>query len=161
MPDRLGDHGRQRLHLHMVGDLLEHAAVAHAGRVLGADQLDRDRRLDGLVEPDPDQVDVHQLAAHRMALCVLQHGRGPAPTVERHLEHRAGPRKRRAQRAGLDGEADRLAAAAVEHARHEALVAHAPRRARAVGLAARDVKSREGGAFHTAPDRSEPGRGAV
>ena len=56
-------------------DLLEHAALLDAGRVLDARQLDRHDRADLLVEADAQQVDVGGLAAHRVALGVLQHHR--------------------------------------------------------------------------------------
>ena len=48
----LGDRGRQGRDRDLVGDVLEHAALLDAGRVLGAEQLDRDLGLDLLVELD-------------------------------------------------------------------------------------------------------------
>ena len=69
----LGDLHRQRLDVHLARHLLEHAALARADRL--ADERHRDRRLDRLVEPDLVQVEVHERAAHGIALVVLEHGR--------------------------------------------------------------------------------------
>ena len=52
--------------------MLEDAALLDAGRVVAADQLDRDRGLDGLVEADADQVDVDRVAADGVALRLLE-----------------------------------------------------------------------------------------
>ncbi len=57
--DRLGDRGRQRRDRDLVGDVLEDAALLDAGSVLGADQLDRDVRLDLDVELDLLEVEVN------------------------------------------------------------------------------------------------------
>ena len=126
----------QRLDRHLARDLLEHAAVLDAGRVLGADQLERHRRLDRHVEPDPQQVDVHGLAADRVALELLEDDRRGRAAVELEIEHRAGVGERVAQLAGVDLERDRLLAAAVDDAGHVAVAAQPARGARAGGLAA-------------------------
>ena len=76
--DALGDLGRQRLDRDLVGDVLEHAALLDAGRLLGALELDRDLGLDLLVELDLEQVEVHEAAADRVALLLLDHDRASA-----------------------------------------------------------------------------------
>ena len=63
---------RQRLDVDLARDLRERAALAHAGRVLGADELNVDGRRDRLVEPHLVQVDVHELPAQRILLVVLE-----------------------------------------------------------------------------------------
>ena len=84
---------------------------------------------------DPQQVHVHGLAAHGMALEVLdEHGHARA-AVDGHLEDRARVRQRVAQDAGVDGEVLRLAALAVDHAGDEALAAESAGRAGALGRA--------------------------
>ena len=76
----------QRLDVELDRALREHAALDDAGRVVGAEELERDRRLDRDLHVDAQEVDVHGLAAHGMALDVLD-------------EHRAGaPRRRRRPR---------------------------------------------------------------
>ena len=68
-----------------------------AGRDVGADQLERDRGVDRLVHAHAQEVDVQRVAAHGVALDVLdEHGRGAA-AVDRHLEDRARVRERVAQ----------------------------------------------------------------
>ena len=52
---------RQRLDVELAADLREDAAFLHAGGL--ADELDRDLRLDRLVEPDLVQIDVREPAA--------------------------------------------------------------------------------------------------
>ena len=56
--DPVGDVGRQGLDRDLAGDVLEHAALLHAGRVLGALELERHGRLDLLVEADLEEVEV-------------------------------------------------------------------------------------------------------
>ena len=67
--------GRQRLDGDLAGDVLEHAALFDAGRLLGALELDRDVGLDRDVELDLEQVEVLEVAADRMALLLLDHDR--------------------------------------------------------------------------------------
>jgi hypothetical protein len=50
----------------------EHAALAHARRLLLADEIDVDRRGDDAVEPDLLQVDVRDDVPDLVALVVLQ-----------------------------------------------------------------------------------------
>ena len=56
--DLLGDLRRQRLDGDLAGDVLEHAALADAGRLVGPLELDRNLRLDLLVEADLEEVEV-------------------------------------------------------------------------------------------------------
>src|SRR6185436_14045315 len=114
--DRLGDRGRQRLDVHLAGDVLEDAALDDAGGLLLADEVHRHGRLDGDLEVDAQQVDVHEVAAHRVALGLLQHGGRGRAAVDGELEHRAAGGERVAQRALVDGEGDGALRAAVEHA---------------------------------------------
>ena len=87
--------------------------------------------MDGLVETHPQQVDVHGLPAHRVALGLLQHHRRRLLAVHAQIEHGARGGERQAQLAGVGVKSDGLAAAAVENARHAAGAAQAPGRARA------------------------------
>ena len=108
----------------------EHAALGHAGGVVGAEQLDRDRRLDGDVHADAQQVGVHDVAADRVALEVLDHDVLGRARADRDLEHGARVRERVAQGEGVDRERDRFALAAVDHAGNAAGAAQAAHRAR-------------------------------
>ncbi len=56
--DLLGDRGRQGLDGDLAGDVLEHAALADAGRVVGALELDGDLGLDLLVEANLEAVEM-------------------------------------------------------------------------------------------------------
>ena len=77
--DEVGDVGGERLDVELVRDLLHHAALLDAGGLLGALDVDGDRRLDLLVEAHLEEVDVHDLAADRVELLVLDdHGAGLA-----------------------------------------------------------------------------------
>ena len=78
---------------------------------------------------------MHGLAAHRVALEVLDEHRRARAAVDRDLEDRAGVRQRVAQDARVDGEVLRLAVAAVDDAGDEALAAQAARGARALRVA--------------------------
>ena len=53
-------------------DLVEHAALLDAGRLLDALELDRHGGLDLLVEADLEEVDVHHLVADGVVLAVLE-----------------------------------------------------------------------------------------
>ena len=68
--------------------MLEHAALLHAGRLLDALQLERDGGLDLLVEADSEQVEVHDVAAHGVALLVLDDHRLAAAAVDLDVEER-------------------------------------------------------------------------
>ena len=138
--DRLRDRRRQRLDVQLARDLLEHAAFLDARRVVDAGQLERHDRVDRLVEVHAQQVDVDGLAAHGVALGLLEHDRRRFLAVDAEVEHGARAREREAQLARVGVEADRLAAAAVEHAGHAAAAAQAARRARARRVAAVDVE---------------------
>ena len=69
--DGLRNRGRQRFHVDLARDLLEHAAFLDARRLLDAVQLQRDGRLDLLVEVHAQEVDVRRLPVDGMALCLL------------------------------------------------------------------------------------------
>ena len=83
---------RQRLDVDLVRDLRQDAALAHADRV--ADERDRDRRLDRLVEPDLLEVDVRDRAAHLVALVVLEDRRVGRAAVDRRRRARRATRPR-------------------------------------------------------------------
>ena len=97
----------------------------------------RDDRVDGHVEAHAQEVDVHRVPAHRVALGVLEHGRGGL-AVELELDHGAARGERVAQLALVDGERQRVLAAAVEDAGHLALAAQAAGGARVGDLARGD-----------------------
>ena len=103
-------------------------------------ELERHDGVDRLVQAHPQQVDVHGLPAHRVALSLLEHDRRRFAAVDAQIEHRARAGERQAQLARVGVEAHRLAAAAVEHAGHAAGAAQAPRRARALRGAAAHVE---------------------
>ena len=78
--------------------------------------------------------------------------------LDRHLDHLGGVRERVAQDAGVDREGLRILAAAVDHARHEALAAHASRRPRPLRGAALELQAGGfGGGHRAASDGSETG----
>ena len=62
-------------HVQLARDLLEHPAFLDARGVLGAGQLERDDGVDGLVQAHPQQIHVHGLPAHRIALGLLEDDR--------------------------------------------------------------------------------------
>ena len=90
------------------------------GGLLGAGQLELHGRLDLDVEPHAQQVDVHRLAADRVALEFLEHDRRRRGALDLEVEHCAGVRERVAQFARRNLEGDRVLAAAVEDAGHVA-----------------------------------------
>ena len=92
--DAVGDLGRQRFDGDLAGDVLEHAAVLDAGRVVGALELDRDLGLDRLVEPHLLQVEVLEAAADRVQLLLLDHDRDGFGALDLEVEERARPRCR-------------------------------------------------------------------
>ena len=111
----LGNLHRQRLDVHLARDLGERAALAHAGRVFGADEHDGDRRGDRLVEADLLEVDVDELSAQRILLVVLENRRmRRVLAVEDDVEDRVHPAAAREHPAKLalgDGDRVRLVAA--------------------------------------------------
>jgi hypothetical protein len=139
--DTLGNLQRQRLDGHLAEWLREDAALAHAGCVLAAQEMDGDRGVDRLVEPDLLQVDVRDAAAHGIDLVLLEDRRVRAAlAVDLDVEDRvqaAGARERPAQLALLDADRDRLAGA-VEDTRHDSLLTQAARLGRAEPLAVGD-----------------------
>ena len=103
--DVLGDLGRKRLDLELARDEREDAAGLHT---LGlADELDDDRRLDRLVEPDLAQVDVRDGAADRVLLVVGEDRRvdGLLALDGRRRGSRAGRRARSARPRSCSGTA--------------------------------------------------------
>ena len=72
------------------------------------------------------------LSADRVPLGVLEHNRRGFAAVDAQVEHRSGAGERVAQLACVRVEADRLVAAAVQHAGHAAAATQAPRGARAL-----------------------------
>ena len=118
--------------------LARDAALGDARRVVGADELERDRRVDLLIHADAQQVDMDRLAAHRMALEVLDDDRRALAAVEGDLEDGAGVGERVAQRPPVDGERLRILAATVDHAGYQALAAEAAGGARALDGARAD-----------------------
>ena len=110
--------------------------------VVGAEQLEHDRRVDRLVHVHAEEVHVDDLAAHRVALEVLdEHRRGRA-AVDADVEDRAGVGERVAQDARVDGEVRRLAVAAVDDAGHLARAAQPAGGTRALGVAGVEGKLR-------------------
>ena len=132
----------QRLDVDLARLLGEHAALDDARRLVGAEQLEHDRRVDRLVHVHAEEVHVHDLAAHRMALEVLDEHRDGFAAVDGDVEDRARVRERVAQDARVDGEVRRLAVAAVDDAGHLARAAQAAGGARALGLAGGEGKLR-------------------
>jgi hypothetical protein len=132
---------RQRLDVELAQRLREHAALAHTRRVLAPGQLDGDRRMNRLVEPDLLQVDVHHVPAHLVQLVVLEdRGVALARAVDLDVEDRveaAGAGQRAPELALLHADRNRLAAP-VEDAGDEALLAQAPRLGRAEPRALRN-----------------------
>ena len=123
----LRDLERQRLDVDLVRDLVQDAALAHADRV--ADERDLDRGLDRLVEADLLEVDVRDLAAHLVALVLLEDRRVSRAAVDLDVEHGVRPgraRERRPQVALGDRDRDRLGPP-VEDARDQPLLAQAAR----------------------------------
>ena len=130
--DVVGNGGGQRLDVELVRDLLHHAALLDAGSLLGALDVDRHRRLDLLVEAHLEQVDVHDLAADRVKLLVLDdHGAGLALDLQ--VDQRGPVHEHLAQHAGVDLERRAVAVgAAVDHAGHDACAAQPAHGAAAV-----------------------------
>ena len=115
--DALGDRGRQRLDRDLAGDVLEHAALLDAGRLLGSEQLDRHVGLDLVVELDLLEVEVDQVAAHRVALLLLDHDRDRARSLDLEVEQRAAVDEHVASIARGDLKGPRLRPVAVDDAR--------------------------------------------
>ncbi len=70
---------RERLDGDLAQRLREHAALAHARRVLAAEQMNRDGGLDRLVEPHLLQVDMRHAAPHGIDLVLLEDRRVRLP----------------------------------------------------------------------------------
>jgi hypothetical protein len=121
---------RERLHVELAQRLREHAALAHARRVIAADEMHGDRGVDGTVEPHLEQVDVRDASPHLVELVLLEdRGVRVACAVDLDVEDGVQARlagERAAKLAHLHGDRDRLGAP-VEHAGDDALLAQAPR----------------------------------
>ena len=66
------------------------AALDDARRLVGAEELERDGRVDGLVDVDAQEVDVQRVAADGVALDVLDdHGVAAAPSIATSITPRA------------------------------------------------------------------------
>ena len=132
---------RQRLDRDLAQRLREHAALAHARRVVAAEELHGDRGLDRLVEPHLLQVDVRDAAPHGIDLVLLEDRCVRLSlAVDLDVEDRVQARRtgeRAPQLALGDGDRDRLAVA-VEDARHEPFLAQAARLGRAEPFALSD-----------------------
>ena len=115
--------------------MLEHAALAYAGRLVGALQLDRDLGLDRLVEADLEAVEMHDLAAERVALLLLDHDRHRRSVADLQVEQRLALGEQDPKVALGDLEGLGLAAVAVDDARDQAVAAQPATCARAEVLA--------------------------
>ena len=96
-----------------------------AGRVIDALELDRDVRLDRLVEVDLLEIDVAERAAHRVQLLLLDHDRARFAAVDREVEQRGALGDHVADLPFGHLEGGRLGAAGVDDAGDEPLAAHA------------------------------------
>ena len=105
--------------------MLEHAAALDAWCDLGALELNRDLRLDRLVEPHLLQVDVLEAAAHRVVLLLLDHDRHCFGTLDLQVEEGDAFAEHVSDIAFGHLEGARLRAAAVDDAGHQALAPQA------------------------------------
>jgi hypothetical protein len=117
--------------------VLEHASLDGARGLVAADELEGHDRMDGDVQIHAQEVDVHRVPAHGVALSVLEHRRSRV-AAQLELDHGAAGSERVTQLALVDGEGHRVVAAAVEDAGHLALAAQAARGARVGDLARGD-----------------------
>ena len=120
--DPVGDVGRQRLDRDLARDVLEHAALAHARRVLDALELERDGRLDLLVEADLQQVEVLHVRPRTGSRCWSLTITGWRPPPSTSTSKSAWPSASTARsRRRVDLERDGVAVDAVDDAGHEAV----------------------------------------
>src|SRR5581483_7766608 len=101
-------------------------SFTHARGLINTGQLEHDRRLDGLVKADPEQIDVHGLACHRVTGELLHHHGSAAGAVHAQIQHRPGVLEGQPELARVDLEGNRILATAVHDAGHVALTAQAP-----------------------------------
>ena len=140
-----------------MGDVLEHAALLDAGRLLAALELDRHRGLDLLVQPHLEQVDVHHLVADRVELLVLDDHRTASLPPDLEVDQRRAVDQHLAQLAGATlNDTQSSVGAAVDDAGHEARLGAgaAWRGSRARGAPRRSSVGRLG-VSHTARQCSE------
>ena len=120
----------QRFDRHLAQRLREHAALAHAGRIVGAVQLEGDGRVDRLVEADFVQVDVRDMTAELVHLVVLEDRRVRAAlAVDLDVEDGVQPTcagQRTTQFALLDADRMGLLSASVEDAGDHSFTPQAP-----------------------------------
>ena len=105
--------------------MLEHAAAFDAGGDLGALELDRDLGLDRLVELHLLQVDVLEVAAHRVMLLLLDHDRNGFAALDLEVEEGGAFAQHAADVAFGHLKGAGIRAAAVDDAQHEALAPQA------------------------------------
>src|SRR3954451_2812477 len=113
--------------------------------------MKRNRRLDLLVQTYLHEVDVNQVAAHRMQLHVLQ-DHGARVAIDLQVDERARADENPAQLALVGGEVDAAAVRrAVDDTRNLAALAQAPRYARAELVADLYVDCRSVGGHRNGP----------
>ena len=108
MHDRLGNRGREGFDVELARELLEDAAFLDAWRVIDAGELERHDRVDRLVEADAQKVHVGGLAAHRIALGLLENHGGGLGAVDAEIHDGARAGQGEAQLARVDAEAERV-----------------------------------------------------
>ena len=118
--DRLGDRGRQRLHVQLARDLLEHPAFLDAGRSSAPVSSSGTTAWIALSRRTRSRSTCTVSPAHGVALGLLEHDRRGLCAVHAQIQHRARAGERQAQLAGVRVEAQRLAAAAVQRPRARA-----------------------------------------
>jgi hypothetical protein len=106
----------------IAGDVLEDTAFADTGGLIGSLQLDRDLRLDLLVEANLETVDVENVAAHGVVLLLLDHHRSLGP-IQLEVEQGVALGEEAAQLAGRNLEGASLAALPVDDSGHHPLSA--------------------------------------
>ena len=148
MLQRIRDVVRERFDVELAQDVLEHPTLLDSRRVVAADQLQHDGRLDRLIQTHAEQVDMDRVAADRMAGELLEHDRCRAGSVDAQVEHGPGVGECLPQHAGVDLERDRVIPTAVDDPRHVAFPAQAPSGPRASGLALHDFQGCCIGACH-------------
>ena len=151
--DPVGDLGRQRLDGDLAGYVLQDAALFDAGRALGALQLDRDLGLDRLSEVHLLQVDVLEVAAHRVQLLLLDDDRNRSRSLDLEVEERVAVGEDRLHVARRDLEGARFGAAGVDDAGNQPPAPQAAGGARAELRAGSGLQSFACGGHRTGEDR--------
>src|SRR5262249_42592870 len=112
-----------------------HAALLHAGRLVGSLELDRHLRLDLLVQPHLETVEVKHIAADGMVLLLLDHNRDGLGALELEVEQGGALEEHRAKLTRRNLEGARLVALAVDDAGDETLATQASRGPRSEDVA--------------------------